>query len=174
LTGLANRRAFFEAAEIELDRAAHTPRSLALIVFDADHFKHVNDRYGHPAGDRVLCDLAHALRDTFRAVDTVARLGGEEFAVLLPSTGVEQALLVADRLRAQVATRLVAAEGAEIAYTVSAGVAVLDGTGSIDALIKRADEALYHAKAQGRNRVAEWTPELSTHENPPQRSRNAG
>jgi diguanylate cyclase (GGDEF)-like protein len=105
----------------------------------------------------------------------VARLGGEEFAVLLPSTGIEQALLVADRLRAQVATRLVAADGFEIAYTVSAGVAVLDGTtGGIDALIKRADEALYHAKAQGRNRVAEWTPELSTDEKLPQRSRNAG
>ena len=175
LTSLANRRAFFEAAEIELDRAAHTPRQLALIVFDADHFKHINDRYGHPAGDRVLCDLANALRDTFRAVDTVARLGGEEFAVLLPSTGAEQALLVADRLRALVATRLVAADGYEIAYTVSAGVAILDGTaGGIDALVKRADEALYHAKTQGRNRVAEWTPELSTHENPPQRSRNAG
>jgi diguanylate cyclase (GGDEF)-like protein/PAS domain S-box-containing protein len=179
LTSLANRRAFFEAAEIELDRAAHTPRQLALIVFDADHFKHINDRYGHPAGDRVLCDLANMLRDTFRAVDTVARLGGEEFAVLLPSTGIEQALLVADRLRSQVATRLVAADGHEIAYTVSAGVAILDGkdqdkTGGIDALIKRADAALYHAKAQGRNRVAAWTPELSTDENLPQRSRNAG
>jgi len=174
LTGLANRRAFFEAAEIELDRAAHTPRQLALVVFDADHFKHINDRYGHPAGDRVLCDLANALRDTFRAVDTVARLGGEEFAVLLPSTGVEQATQVADRLRALVATRLVAADGFEIAYTVSAGVAVLDGTaGGIDALIKRADAALYQAKSQGRNRVAAWTPEL-THENLPQRSRNAG
>ena len=178
LTSLANRRAFFEAAELELERAAHTPRPLALIVFDADHFKGINDRYGHPAGDRVLCDLANALRDTFRAVDTVARLGGEEFAVLLPSTGIEQAVLVADRLRAQVATRLVAADGAEIAYTVSAGIAVLDrgvaDAGGIDALIKRADEALYLAKAQGRNRVAPWTPELSTHENPPQRSRNAG
>jgi diguanylate cyclase (GGDEF)-like protein/PAS domain S-box-containing protein len=175
LTSLANRRAFFEAAELELDRAAHTPRSLALIVFDADRFKHINDSYGHPAGDRVLCDLANALRDTFRAVDTVARLGGEEFAVLLPSTGLEQALASADRLRALVATRLVAADGAEIAYTVSAGVAVLDDeAGGIDLLIKRADEALYQAKAQGRNRVVQWTPELSLHENTPQRSRNAG
>ena len=175
LTSLANRRAFFEAAELELDRAAHTPRSLALIVFDADHFKHINDRHGHPAGDRVLCDLANALRDAFRAVDTVARLGGEEFAVLLPSTGIEQALASADRLRAQIATRLVAVDGVEIAYTVSAGVAVLDGrAASIDALIKRADEALYLAKSHGRNRVAPWTPELTTHENAPQRSRNAG
>ncbi len=175
LTGLANRRAFFEAAEIELDRVAHTPRQLALVVFDADHFKNINDRYGHPAGDRVLCDLADALRDTFRAVDTIARLGGEEFAVLLPSTGLEAALQVAERLRARVATRLVATDGVEIAYTVSAGVAVLDGAADgIDGLIKRADAAMYQAKAQGRNRVAAWTPELSSHENPPQRSRNAG
>jgi diguanylate cyclase (GGDEF)-like protein/PAS domain S-box-containing protein len=178
LTALANRRAFFEAAELELERAAHTPRSLALIVFDADHFKQINDRHGHPAGDRVLCDLANALRDTFRAVDTVARLGGEEFAVLLPSTGIEQALASADRLRALVATRLVAADGAEIAYTVSAGVAILEADagadGGIDLLIKRADEALYQAKAQGRNRVAPWTAELKLHENTPQRNRNAG
>ena len=152
---------------------------IECLVFDADHFKHINDCHGHPAGDRVLCDLANALRDTFRAVDTVARLGGEEFAVLLPSTGIEQALASADRLRAQVATRLVAVDGVEIAYTVSAGVAVLEAgpdgkAGGIDALLKRADEALYLAKSQGRNRVAPWTPELSTHENPPQRSRNAG
>jgi diguanylate cyclase (GGDEF)-like protein/PAS domain S-box-containing protein len=176
LTSLANRRAFFEAAELELDRAAHSPRALALIVFDADRFKHVNDRYGHPAGDRVLCDLANVLRDTFRAVDTVARLGGEEFAVLLPSTGIEQAMASAERLRLAVSTRLVAADGVEIAYTVSAGVAVLDvadGAGGIDLLIKRADQALYHAKAEGRNRVAAWTPEVSRHANTPQRSRNA-
>jgi diguanylate cyclase (GGDEF)-like protein/PAS domain S-box-containing protein len=179
LTSLANRRAFFEAAELELDRAASTPRQLALVLFDADHFKHINDRHGHPAGDRVLCDLANALRDTFRAVDTVARIGGEEFAILLPSTGLAQALAIAERLCAQVATRLVAVDGAEIAYTVSAGVAVLEAghagvSGGIDALIKRADQALYAAKAGGRNRVAAWTPDLPKHENTQQRSRHAG
>ncbi len=181
LTGLANRRAFFEAAELELDRAAHTPRPLAMILFDADLFKNINDRYGHPAGDRVLCDLAEALRDSFRIVDTVARLGGEEFAVLLPSTGAEEALAGAERLRALVATRLVASDQGEIAYTVSAGVAVLDGQegqdaagGGIDALIKRADQALYLAKGRGRNRVACWTPDLPAHEDIPKRSRDAG
>ncbi|GEM_PF-333534 len=184
LTGLANRRAFFEAAELELDRAAHTPRPLALILFDADLFKNINDRYGHPAGDRVLCDLAEALRDSFRIVDTVARLGGEEFAVLLPSTGAQEALAGAERLRALVATRLVASDQGEIAYTVSAGVAVLDGQegedgqdgvrGGIDALIKRADQALYLAKGRGRNRVACWTPDLPAHEDIPKRSRDAG
>ncbi|MFC5460658.1 sensor domain-containing diguanylate cyclase [Massilia niabensis] len=179
LTSLANRRAFFEAADLELDRAAHTPRQLALVVFDADHFKHINDRHGHPAGDRVLCDLANALRDTFRAVDTVARIGGEEFAVLLPSTGLAQALAIAERLCVAVSTRLVAVDGAEIAYTVSAGVAVLaagaaGASNGIDALIKRADQALYAAKTGGRNRVAAWTPDLPNHENTPQRSRHAG
>lgn len=175
LTGLANRRAFFEAAELELDRAAHTPRPLALILFDADLFKNINDRYGHPAGDRVLCDLAEALRDSFRIVDTVARLGGEEFAVLLPSSGEAEALAGAERLRALVATRLVATERGEIAYTVSAGVAVLDGQqDGIDGLIKRADQALYLAKNRGRNRVACWTPHLPEHEDTPKRSRDAG
>lgn len=182
LTGLANRRAFFEAAELELDRAAHTPRPLALVLFDADLFKNVNDRYGHPAGDRVLVDLAEALRDSFRIVDTVARLGGEEFAVLLPSTGEEEALAGAERLRALVATRLVPSDGGEIAYTVSAGVAVLhpstegqpDSAGGIDDLIKRADQALYIAKGRGRNCVASWTSGLSDNEDIPKRSRNAG
>ena len=178
LTGLANRRAFFEAAELELDRAAHTPRPLALVIFDADLFKHINDRYGHPAGDRVLCDLADALRDSFRIVDTVARLGGEEFAVLLPSTAEAAALAGAERLRALVATRLVATDQGEIAYTVSAGVAVLDAQegepGGIDGLIKRADQALYLAKLSGRNRTVCWTPTLPANEDTPKRSRDAG
>src|SRR5690606_17955519 len=117
-----------------------------------DHFKRINDSYGHPAGDRVLCDLAACLDATFRAVDTVARIGGEEFAVLLPSTGLDQALAIAERLRADVAARLVAAGGADIAYTVSAGVAVLEpqagaepdtAAAAIDALLERADQALY-------------------------------
>lgn len=182
LTGLANRRAFFEAAELELDRAAHTPRPLALVLFDADLFKNVNDRYGHPAGDRVLCDLAEALRDTFRIVDTVARLGGEEFAVLLPSTSEAEAMQSAERLRALVATRLVSTDMGEIAYTVSAGVAVLDAAPGpdggaipgIDSLIKRADQALYLAKGRGRNRVASWTAQLPANEDIPKRSRDAG
>ena len=167
---------------MELERAAHTPRLLALVLFDADMFKNVNDRYGHPAGDRVLVDLADALRDSFRIVDTVARLGGEEFAVLLPSTGEEEALAGAERLRALVATRLVASDAGEIAYTVSAGVAVLapsaggerDAAAGIDDLIKRADQALYLAKGRGRNCVASWSSGLSENEDIPKRSRNAG
>ena len=155
LTGLGNRRAFFEAAELELERAAHMPRTLALVLFDVDHFKHVNERHGHPVGDRVLCDLANVLRDTFRAVDTVARLGGEEFAVLCPHIGSELALRLAENLRAAVAELRFPQMQHVTTVTVSIGVAVFDGARSynIDSWVRNADAALYAAKAHGRNRV---------------------
>lgn len=162
LTGLANRRAFFEAAEQELTRSRTVPRPTAVIVLDADHFKAINDRYGHPGGDVVLQHLAAILGDTFREVDVVARIGGEEFAVLLPSTDLPRAAVVAERLRASVAAQAVHFEGVQIRYTVSAGVASLDdGEGGIDLLLKRADQALYAAKRGGRNRVERWRAELA-------------
>jgi diguanylate cyclase (GGDEF)-like protein/PAS domain S-box-containing protein len=161
LTGLANRRAFFEAAEQELARSAAVPRCTAVIAFDADHFKGINDRHGHPGGDAVLQHLAAILGETFREVDVVARIGGEEFAVLLPSTDLPRAAVVAERLRAIVAAQVVHFDGERIRYTVSAGVACLDdGEGGIDLLLKRADQALYAAKRAGRNRVERWRPEL--------------
>jgi diguanylate cyclase (GGDEF)-like protein/PAS domain S-box-containing protein len=147
LTGVANRRAFFEAAELELTRNRRTPRPTALILFDADHFKGINDRHGHPAGDCVL-----------RQLGVVARVGGEEFAVLLPSSTLEGAAVVAERLRELVASQPVLCEGETISYTVSAGIAAI-GAGEaidLDTLIKRADQALYAAKANGRNRVECW------------------
>ncbi|RZA31583.1 MAG: sensor domain-containing diguanylate cyclase, partial [Lysobacteraceae bacterium] len=162
LTGLANRRAFFEAAEQELSRSNSVPRPTAVIVLDADHFKAINDRHGHPGGDAVLQHLAAVLGETFRAVDVVARIGGEEFAVLLPSTDLPRAAVVAERLRASVASQAVRFDGARIQYTVSAGVAsVDDGEGGIDLLLKRADQALYAAKRAGRNRVERWRPEMA-------------
>jgi len=162
LTGLANRRAFFEAAEQELVRSRTVPRPTAVIAFDADHFKAINDRHGHPGGDAVLQHLAGILAETFREVDVVARIGGEEFAVLLPSTDLPRAAVVAERLRAIVASTVVQFEGSRIRYTVSAGVAHLDdGEGGIDLLLKRADQALYAAKRAGRNRVERWRPELA-------------
>ncbi|MCD2516530.1 diguanylate cyclase [Massilia sp. G4R7] len=162
LTGLANRRAFFESAEQELVHSRAAPRPTAVIAFDADHFKAINDRHGHPGGDAVLQHLAAILAETFREVDVVARIGGEEFAVLLPSTDLPRAAVVAERLRAIVASSSVHFEGARIHYTVSAGVAcVLDGEGGIDLLLKRADQALYAAKRAGRNRVERWRAELS-------------
>jgi diguanylate cyclase (GGDEF)-like protein/PAS domain S-box-containing protein len=159
LTGVANRRAFFEAAELELTRNRRTPRPIALVLFDADHFKQINDRHGHPAGDRVLRQLGAALSSTFRQVDVVARVGGEEFAVLLPSATLAGAAAVAERLRQLVEGQPVIVEGASISYTVSAGIAAVDAgeTIDLDTLTKRADQALYAAKANGRNRVECWS-----------------
>ena len=159
LTGIANRRTFFETAEIELMRWRRQPRPLSLLMLDADHFKVINDQYGHPAGDAVLRDLAATLTATFREVDVVARVGGEEFAVLLPSTAIEGALGVANRLLAALSARSVEFDGTRIAYTVSGGIAAMDnGVAGLDALMKRADEALYAAKRAGRNRIALWQP----------------
>jgi diguanylate cyclase (GGDEF)-like protein/PAS domain S-box-containing protein len=158
LTGVANRRAFFEAAELELTRNRRTPRPTALILFDADNFKQINDRHGHPAGDCVLRQLGMALSSTFRQVDVVARVGGEEFAVLLPSSTLAGAAAVAERLRELVASQPVMCDGVPVACTVSAGIAAIEEgeTIDLDTLIKRADLALYAAKARGRNRVECW------------------
>lgn len=164
LTGLANRRAFFEAAELELERRKQSTRPTAMIMFDADHFKAVNDRFGHPAGDAVLCHLAAALSATFRDVDVVARVGGEEFAVLLPSTELDAAAAAANRLRLLVDSTPLLVDGELISYTVSAGVAAMDDSlAGLDGLMKRADQALYAAKARGRNRVDCWTPDCPTY-----------
>jgi diguanylate cyclase (GGDEF)-like protein/PAS domain S-box-containing protein len=154
LTGIANRRTFFDAAELELMRWRRMPRPLSLVMIDADHFKRINDRHGHAAGDAVLRDLASLMTRTFRQVDVVARIGGEEFAVLLPSTALGPALGVAERLRQAVTESVVDYEGRRLHYTVSAGVATMDGTiADIGELLKRADKALYAAKAAGRNLV---------------------
>ena len=162
LTGVVNRRAFFEAAELELDRNRRAPRPTALILVDADHFKSINDRHGHAGGDAVLRYLGGLLAATFRQVDVVARVGGEEFAVLLPSCDLEGALAVAERLRALVEGGRVPFDGAQIRCTISAGVTVCDGEKlALETLMKRADQALYAAKAGGRNRVERWQPALA-------------
>ena len=175
LTGLANRRAFFEAAELELHRRKVSNRPTAMILFDADHFKSVNDRFGHPAGDAVLRHLAAALSASFRDVDVVARVGGEEFAVLLPSTDLAAAAAVANRVRTLVETAQVVVDGDSISYTVSAGVAAMDDSvAGLDGLMKRADQALYAAKARGRNRVDCWTPDCPTYKDHQKGGVNAG
>jgi diguanylate cyclase (GGDEF)-like protein/PAS domain S-box-containing protein len=168
LTGVGNRRAFFDAAELELARNRSKPRPTALILIDADHFKRINDRHGHPGGDAVLRHLGGLLTTSFRQVDVVARVGGEEFAVLLPSSTLEEAAAAAERLRELVEGALASHDGAAIAFTVSAGVAATDGVDalSLDVLMKRADRALYAAKALGRNRVEAWLPALDTEPGP--------
>ena len=157
LTGIANRRTFFDAGQLEIDRFKRSPRPLALLLFDADNFKHVNDVVGHPGGDAVLRHFAATLASAFRQVDVVARLGGEEFAVLLPSTELSQAIAVAERFRLRIEAEGVEVDGQIVHYTVSGGLAMMDSSVTgLDALLKRADGALYAAKAAGRNRLECW------------------
>lgn len=154
LTGIANRRSFYEAAEVEIARGRHSPRQLSLVMVDADHFKNATDRHGHPAGDAVQRHLAALLTATFREVEVVARVGGEEFAVLLPPTGPAGAAAVAEGFRCAMAAEPIVVDGVAIGCTVSARVATMDaGSTNLDALIKRADLALYTAKAAGGNRI---------------------
>lgn len=123
-------------------------------------FKQVNDTYGHPAGDTVLQHAAHIIRDTLRESDTAGRLGGEEFAVLLPRTSQEDARALANRLREALAGKPAATEKGDITVTISIGLAMLAGASPKEAF-SRADEALYAAKTAGRNQVQAWTPPRS-------------
>jgi diguanylate cyclase (GGDEF)-like protein/PAS domain S-box-containing protein len=161
LTGLSNRRALYEACELELERWRRTPRPLSMVLVDADHFKRINDNFGHAIGDAVLRHLASGLSATFRAMDVVARLGGEEFVVLLPGCDEEAATMVAQRLCDRIAAQPVTVEEAIVHYTVSVGVASMDAdVAGVEELIERADKAMYAAKAGGRNRVERWHPGL--------------
>lgn len=154
LTGFGNRRWFTEQIEAELSRAKRNKRILSLFVLDVDHFKSINDRYGHPVGDAVLAQLAQVVRTGARGYDAIARVGGEEFAVLLPEVPPEHSTAVAERLR--LAIEMAAIGGMEPSQvTVSIGVAVgpISDDDSWTKLFKRADHGLYEAKRQGRNRV---------------------
>lgn len=154
LTGVANRKAFFDAAEIELRRDKRSPRPISLIVLDADHFKRINDTYGHPAGDTVLRHLAQTMKTQLREMDVVARIGGEEFAILLPSSNLETAKAVAERIRTEIGASTVSVDGRDIHYTVSLGICTVDGdVKELDDMLKQADQALYAAKRNGRDRV---------------------
>lgn len=153
LTGLSNRRAFFEAARSMLAWSRRHDRPLSVMMIDVDHFKMVNDRFGHAAGDAVLVALGETLRNTERASDICGRLGGEEFAVLLPETTAPAAIQAAERLREAIAAiRVPAAD--QMPITASVGVAErLASEDTLDSFINRADRALYEAKALGRNRT---------------------
>jgi diguanylate cyclase (GGDEF)-like protein/PAS domain S-box-containing protein len=147
LTGLANRRSFDEQLRAQLARAQRRESPLALVLLDLDHFKDVNDKFGHPVGDQLLKDFAHALTTSVREAHLVSRVGGEEFAVILPGLGLVEAELIAKRVQEQ-------ARSAGLLTTASAGVATfpLDGM-TVNELMRAADWALYAAKRAGRNRV---------------------
>jgi diguanylate cyclase (GGDEF)-like protein len=152
LTGASSRRAFFRFAEREHARVARTGTDLTVLLFDIDHFKRINDTFGHAAGDQVLVDIVRRTGSVIRQMDVCARVGGEEFAVLLPDAGAEMAARVAQRLRRALERPLaVGAAQAEVSYTVSIGIARLEPGESIGDLLMRADRALYAAKAAGRN-----------------------
>jgi len=156
LTGTLTRRGFIEKVGQEIARCHRYGRTASLVVVDVDHFKSVNDTWGHPAGDRVLRELAATLGSAGRSADVLGRLGGEEFAMLLPETGLAEAMAAAERFRAAVETRPIAVAPARtIAVTASFGVAVLDAAiNSPEEWIARADGPLYQAKRGGRNRCA--------------------
>jgi diguanylate cyclase (GGDEF)-like protein len=161
LTGLFNRRAATEVLSKERARALRQRTPLSVLMLDIDHFKRINDRWGHAAGDGVLLALADVLRQELRTNDVGVRHGGEEFLVILPGTSGSQAFEAAERIRTEIGRLAIPLEGAIESITVSVGVATFDGLETDDALIARADAALYQAKQSGRNRsIASAAPGL--------------
>ena len=159
VTGIANRKHFLELAEVEWNRYCRYQRPLSLMMIDVDHFKTINDAFGRQAGDRILADIARVLQSVKRYSDALGRVGGEEFAVLLPETTLPQAKMAAERFRRAVAEQAVAVNGEPIKATVSIGVAeAWEAAANIAALMNRADQALYLAKSAGRNRVETARP----------------
>jgi len=153
LTGLHNRRSFWEQAEPIWRTAERNDHLLSLVMLDIDFFTQINDRHGHEVGDRVLVDIAQLLNQSCRAGDILARWGGEEFLLLLPETGLEQACALVERMRQLIAARRLAVKNESIAFTASFGVAARSGHATLGDLISQADDRLYAAKSNGRNQV---------------------
>ncbi|CAA7620821.1 diguanylate cyclase [Magnetospirillum sp. SS-4] len=154
LTGISNRRHFMSLAAAEVERARRHSRPLAALMLDIDHFKRINDTFGHPVGDEAIKAMAAACTQALRGIDHLGRLGGEEFAVILPDTDQAAAMAVAERIRAAVAAIVVATGRGDAVFTTSIGVAALnDADASAEPLLSRADAALYAAKTGGRNKV---------------------
>jgi diguanylate cyclase (GGDEF)-like protein len=155
LTGVANRRAFFEAAEAEIRRSSRYRRDLTVAYLDLDDFKTVNDRYGHAAGDRVLLQVATAIRGSLRFNDLVARIGGDEFIILLPETGAEQANAVLRKVRLQLEEAL---RRDDCPVTASVGSVTFERPpDSVDEVVRLSDELMYSVKTSGKNRLATRT-----------------
>ncbi len=163
LTGLMNRRAFLPAIRADILRARRYRQSLAVLLLDVDHFKMVNDRYGHAAGDQVLTSVGRTLQRTLRTTDFAARWGGEEFVIALTNTDLEGAQQAAERIRQAIEQlNIDAGAGARIPVTASVGVVLLrDDDDSVDCVMDRADRAMYAAKYAGRNRVCVDDPQVA-------------
>jgi len=154
LTGISNRRAFLHDAGLMAKRHSGKPRPTAVLVIDLDHFKSINDRFGHALGDSVLELFSDSARKTVRSTDLIGRLGGEEFASVLYDTSRDKAVAVAERMRETFAQRAQDVNGRPVCATVSIGIVHCDGPVlDVPALLAQADQALYYAKERGRNRV---------------------
>jgi diguanylate cyclase (GGDEF)-like protein len=154
LTGLHNRRYFNERLLDEVERASRYAEHLSLVICDIDHFKKINDSYGHPAGDTVLCGVADTLRNNIRKNDIVSRYGGEEFAMLLLNTEKAQAAAIAEKIRRAFEEGSFSLNGGDIRLTLSFGLSSFGvDSSTFEGLISCADQALYSAKARGRNMV---------------------
>ena len=154
LTGLSNRRCFDNTLEKEFLRALRYNNKLTLVMFDIDHFKTVNDTYGHPCGDYILKEVSNAALQTFRKTDTVFRFGGEEFVVILTETDIKQSEIPLERFRKTIETLDLTYQNQQINITVSIGACQLDQSiGNKEEFLQKADNALYDAKNSGRNKV---------------------
>jgi diguanylate cyclase (GGDEF)-like protein len=166
LTGIYNRRHFFTQAHDIFTRAKQPPYHLSLIMLDMDHFKLINDRYGHAIGDQVLCEVARRLKDNIRTTDILARFGGEEFVILFPRISRLEALQIVERLHQAMSQAFTPANGLAanhvvIPLSLSIGVALLDqDVKDLDQLLQRADQALYRAKENGRNCWMLWDEQM--------------
>jgi len=154
MTGLANRRSFIREAEEQLIDAGLEAKSLCLFIIDIDHFKSVNDKFGHSAGDETLVHVTTQMRAAIPADTLIARLGGEEFAILMPFEGLADIQAQAEALRIAVADSPCVAEGHKISVTISVGAGIAGPDDTISSLLSRADCALYAAKNEGRNRFS--------------------
>jgi len=154
LTAVYNRRGLFQLGEYEFARARRIQRPFSAIMLDIDHFKHVNDRYGHATGDQTLRSLAERCQKGSRAMDLVGRYGGEEFVILMPETSLESARLAAERLKQSINTTPLLTDAGPLRVTVSIGVSEMKADDNLQSLIEQADAAMYEAKHAGRNRVA--------------------
>lgn len=163
LTMLPNRSAIAAALESEISRCHRDRRTVGVVLLDIDHFKKINDTYGHFAGDAVLKETAARLRGNMRPYDHVGRYGGEEFLIVLPNCDLEQASMQAERIRAKLNSEAMTVDGAELHVSASFGVTVSDGSERCpDVFVRVADEALYRSKGTGRNRVTALTLDASS------------